>query len=689
MRFAAPGAEYASGMEYASGCPKAARNAAASKIRHKGHAVAKNKRGKAEAAGAHPALLPRVLPSLIFAAALALLVAVFYDPGYTALPGAEKRYEQAKRSAAALRLNDKRAILREHWERLAAEFKGIYDDEPDWPNRPAAFFRAAECLEDSARHSLSLQGARRAADMYEELAAKHPRSRLADDALFRAARLRAAWLRDEKGALGIISVIKKRHPGGDMLPEAIALEKTLAAAGNGRTAPEARKVAAAEKREMTEEHAASAGRQSRPQPSPRRDEPDGERKASGGAKQDVSQYVSAGGSVAPPPDSAPKDAPTRLTMLSWNSKGKDSVELSLILSGPASCTSRMLKSRGGGRMRLILDKVLAVREVEKGVTVRGSLLRGVRASRKNDATVLDIDFRQDVETTTSQTPGRVVVRAEAVKKSVSLREERQSARARPESTRPRMARSDARTRRLGGMADQLGLTVGTVFIDAGHGGRDPGAGGHNVLERRVTLDVAQALGRLLEASGLEVVYSRTTDKTISLADRTRKANEARADLFVSVHVNANEDTSVNGFETYYLDFAANAGAARVAALENAAGGQRLGDMQRLMADVMLNARVEESRKLAGDIQRLSVFRLKRRNFSVKDNGVKAAPFHVLIGAHMPAVLVELGYCTNSEEAANLASPGYHRALAEGLAEGILAYRDSLNKANAMQAGLKK
>jgi N-acetylmuramoyl-L-alanine amidase len=239
------------------------------------------------------------------------------------------------------------------------------------------------------------------------------------------------------------------------------------------------------------------------------------------------------------------------------------------------------------------------------------------------------------------------------------------------------------------MADQLGLTVGTVFIDPGHGGRDPGAGGHNVLERRVALDVAQTLGRLLEANGLEVVYSRAADKTISLRDRTRKANETRADLFVSVHVNANEYPSVSGFETYYLDFAANAEAARVAALENAAGGQRLGDMQRLMADVMLNARVEESRKLAGDIQRFSVLRLKRRNFTIKDNGVKAAPFHVLIGAHMPAVLVELGYCTNGAEAANLASPGYRMALAEGLAEGILAYRDGLNKAKAMQAGLEK
>jgi N-acetylmuramoyl-L-alanine amidase len=102
---------------------------------------------------------------------------------------------------------------------------------------------------------------------------------------------------------------------------------------------------------------------------------------------------------------------------------------------------------------------------------------------------------------------------------------------------------------------------------------------------------------------------------------------------------------------------------------------------------MLNARAEESRRLAGDIQRLSLYRLKHRDYTVRNNGVKSAPFHILIGAQMPAVLVELGYCTNAAEAANLANPAYRRALAEGLAEGILAYRDRLAKADTIQASL--
>ncbi|MDR2573942.1 MAG: N-acetylmuramoyl-L-alanine amidase [Desulfovibrio sp.] len=622
--------------------------------------MAKSK-GEKSGASNPQALLRRILPSLTFAAALVLLVAIFYDSGYTTLPNAEKRYEQAKRAVAALRLDDKNAALRESWEKLAAEFRAVYEDAPDWINRPAALFRVAESLEELSRRSLAVRDARRAVDVYEELAARHPQSPLADDALFRSARIRAAWLKDEKGAIDIISAIKKRYPGGDAFSEAVALEKTLTAAGRGRTAPEARKVAVAEKREIVEERASS--------PALAQSGGEGGPALSGNGK---SEGKPAGKPV--PDNGISQKSPTRLTTLSWDSKDGDSVEITLVLSGPASCTSRMLKSGDGGRMRLTLDKVLAVREVEEGVAVRDSLLRGIQASRKSGATVLDIDFRREVDIVTRQEPGRIVLLAEAAQKA---------------PTRPRLSKADIKDRSLGGMADQLGLTVGTVFIDAGHGGRDPGAERNNVLERRVTLDVALTLGRLLEASGLNIVYSRMADKTIPLGERARMANVAGADLFVSVHVNANDDPAVNGFETYYLDFAANAEAARVAALENSSGDGRLGDMQRLMAEVMVNARVEESRRLAGDIQRSAVFRLKRRDFAVRDNGVKAAPFHVLIGAHMPAVLVELGYCTNGAEAAKLANPAYRHVLAEGLAEGILAYKNRLKGANRMRAGLEQ
>ena len=181
----------------------------------------------------------------------------------------------------------------------------------------------------------------------------------------------------------------------------------------------------------------------------------------------------------------------------------------------------------------------------------------------------------------------------------------------------------------------------------------------------------------MAANGLEVIYSRSGDQTVKLSERTRLANRGKSDLFISIHVNAHDNAKINGIETYYLDLASTPQAARVAALENSASDKRLGDMQTMVADVMLNARADESRRLASDIQKATMFRLKKRNYAPRDNGVKSAPFHVLCGAQMPAVLVEVGYCTNLAEARNLALPQYRHALAEGLAEGILAYRDRL------------
>lgn len=200
----------------------------------------------------------RLLPPLVFMLALCLLVVCFYDSGYTSLPPTGKRYSMAKAGIESLRLDDKRAGQREPWEKLAAEFRAIYDADPDWPNRAAALFRAAESLEELARRSFAKADARKAIECYESLALRHADSRLADDALLRAATLRAAWLKDDKGALALLKRIQSQYPRGDMLPQALALEKTLKAAAAGRTAPQARQVAAADTRDAVEDLPAAA-----------------------------------------------------------------------------------------------------------------------------------------------------------------------------------------------------------------------------------------------------------------------------------------------------------------------------------------------------------------------------------------------------------------------------------------------
>ena len=781
---------------------------------------------------------------MFFLLALCLLVVFFYDTGYTSLPPTGKRYDTAKAGIETLRLDAKRANLREPWEKLAAEFRAIYDADPGWPNRPAALFRAAESLEELARRSFAKADARKAIECYEAVAMRHADSRLADDALFHAARLRAAWLKDDKGALELLNRIKTQYPKGDMLPEAQALEKALLAAAQGRTAPEARQVAAAEGKPSIEDQASnplpqdkdakradaatpaasakSAAAATGPAAAPAALLPQDQilpryRKAkadmeslsadkvrscwrqpweelsaeflliyqsrknwaiSPGAlfraassqesladcshlaaeyrqardlylnlaqefpksaladdallraaaieadrlnqpqealelldaiatlypqgdmlpqAKTLRQRLSGGSNVAAAPGAKSGAAPVQATApevhtLSWNSLSKNSVEIVLDLTAPARYSARLEEGKKGAASSLYLefDDASVVKDVRQGVTVKGSLLQSVRVrDRKGGGAVMQFSFRdvRRFDTQAESNPCRIVLRVAAGNATLPPRQGAGAGFAGQDAPREQASALPDVPRHVNDMARQLGLTVRTVFIDAGHGGRDPGTHHNGILERVITLDVATTLGRLLQANGVDVVYSRTNDTGLSLRERTTRANEAGADLFVSIHVNANDDKSVNGFETYYLDLAQNAEAARVAALENAGSDHRLGDMQKMLADVMLTARVDESKKLAQDIQRVTLFRLKKREYTVRNNGVKSAPFHVLLGAQMPAVLVELGYCTHAEEARNLANAKYRLTLSEGLAEGILAYKDRLLKKRTAQNSL--
>lgn len=784
----------------------------------------------------------RFAPGLAFFLALCILVVCCHDSGYTALPPIEKRYASAKAGFASLKQNERKKHSRDEWQDLITEFRAIYDSGSNWPNRPAALFRLAESQEELARITCARTDARNAVRSFEQLASSHSGSRLADDALFRAAKLRASWLRDERGALALLARIRKQYPRGDILAEAIALENVIKASASGKTSPDVRKLAAASGMDVVEDMAVSgviansarAGRQDKGgqemaerfrkakagmeamrgdkvrycqrepwqklqaeflaiyrqrknsplapaslyrvaacqeslavcsrQPSDFRlackyyEQVASEFRQSGLADdallraariqaENLGQKAVAkkildrlfarhpagdkvaeakalmagwdGGKDAGSSDSgkaAKNGNMPELQVLSWDSPNKNSVEIVLELSGPSRYNARLVEAGKGQPARLVLDLENAgvVNDVRRGVTISGSLLQAIQVQdRKGGGSSLQFDFREvrRFDTRVEKDPCRIILSVAAGKaalpgKAAATRAFAESMRNAPqpqfgqvasviddvaEPPVPAKAKSRQRSvlagRTVSDMASQLGLTVGTVFIDPGHGGRDPGTGHNGIVERNISLDVALTLGRLLTANGLEVVYSRNRDTSLKLSERTRKANRTRADLFVSIHVNASESSSANGIETYYLDLASNTQAARVAALENAGSDRRLGDMQNMLADVMLNAKVDESRRLASDIQRLAIHRLKRRDYQTRSNGVKSAPFHVLIGAQMPAVLVEIGYCTNREEAANLADPKYRKALAEGLAEGILAYKDRLLRRHTAQNSL--
>ncbi|MBI2222291.1 MAG: N-acetylmuramoyl-L-alanine amidase [Acidobacteria bacterium] len=234
------------------------------------------------------------------------------------------------------------------------------------------------------------------------------------------------------------------------------------------------------------------------------------------------------------------------------------------------------------------------------------------------------------------------------------------------------------------LARQLGLGVARVVVDPGHGGHDPGAIAHRVTEAQLVLDVALRLEKLLlKQRGGDVVLTRRADVFVPLEERTALANRSGADLFLSIHANASENTSARGVETYYLNFASNPEAEAVAARENSASGRTLHALPEILRAIALNDKLDESRDFAELVQQSMARRLKAHNSHLKSLGVKRAPFVVLIGAGMPSVLAEISFVTNKQEAALLRTGAYRQRIAEALFDAVTRYQRSLKKVTAI------
>jgi N-acetylmuramoyl-L-alanine amidase len=231
----------------------------------------------------------------------------------------------------------------------------------------------------------------------------------------------------------------------------------------------------------------------------------------------------------------------------------------------------------------------------------------------------------------------------------------------------------------GSLSRVLGLKVHRIVIDAGHGGHDSGTlGPHGLEEKNVVLDVALRLGKLLEQRlGAEVVYTRRDDTFVPLQERTAIANQAHADLFLSIHANSSRDHSARGVETYFLDFTSSPGALAVAERENAVSDRPEYELSSLVRRIALNDKMDESRTFAMDVQQSLYEGLEKGNPGLRDRGVKRAPFVVLIGANMPSILAEISFLTNPKDANQLRKPAYRQRIAEALYQGVADYVESM------------
>ncbi len=228
----------------------------------------------------------------------------------------------------------------------------------------------------------------------------------------------------------------------------------------------------------------------------------------------------------------------------------------------------------------------------------------------------------------------------------------------------------------------LPLSVKRIVIDPGHGGRQHGAISESgVSEKEITLDIALQLRRLMERTPFKVMLTRQKDQTIPLEERVAFANANNADLFVSIHVNWMKPREVRPLETYHVGPTDDPAAIQLASVENRESGYSLSEYRQLVEKIYIDTRRDESRRLAKSINAELYQSLSQINPELENRGVKMAPFVVLVGTEMPAILVEISCLSNEDDVRLLTNADYREKIAQALLRGIRSYANSLNGSN--------
>ncbi len=556
-----------------------------------------------------------------------------------AAPDAAERAYATARDRYHRNLKHPRENTTRNWERAIALFQNV-----------AARYPKSRWADD-ALYSVGLSyekkgDQRKAAASFETMARSYPSSRLADDALLLAASKRIQLDAPARGEANLLAVVRD-HPRGDMYTR--ARDRLVEHYRNSKDAAGARRLVellADDARSTTARRnleliVAELDRSPSVEPSPLLEQrllgaPDGELSVAGGGEHWLRS----------------QGRPYVKEIKTWSAPRSTRVVIELSKAVP------FRHNRLHSPERIYVDLVDAVAyEREAALEVDDGLLGMVRASQ------FDPETARVVLTPVGETEYGVFELADPSRIVLDLR--------RPGESELRYAVPVG----TASLAQELGLRAHRIAIDPGHGGRDPGAlGAGGLKEKDLTLQVAIELERLLEAEGtFDAFLTRSSDSFVALEKRTAIANQRGADLFLSIHFNAHRKKQRRGYETYYLAMAQDDEARAVAAMENATSMKKLSDLEGLVDGILRGAHRDESRRLAEQVQRS----MARRMHGL-DRGVKRAGFVVLVGADMPAILAECGFITNPEQGAELRDARTVREIAGSLYDGVLAYARGLS-----------
>lgn len=614
----------------------------------------------------------------------ALLVALApFDRVEAAGDAAEAAYQHARKDYYALKADAGRQKLRHHWRNAAHAFLQVADNHPKSPRAPDALFTAAELLNELSRISRHPDDLGDAIGTYQRLVTRHPRHRLADDGALALARVQLERIEKPEAARETVRAILAENGRGDCAAELRQLLASLPAA-----APTVAKNAPATKTPPAPSAAAKpVGKPATPSAAKISTATAAKSPAATKAPTTATKppASAADGALALKPSGVKKTpSPSASPALGDAASDEDSAEAPEDPDGHAEAES-------AGSVALVEAIEAAARRarVEEAAPVRTARVNGraiggrPRVINVSDLEVDDsaADTHEDEQAAPAlpAPPRPTTALASALVDKVSrIARGQGSGEPTKEEVAALKAKIERAAKRKGSdeftLAEQLGLKFRRVVIDAGHGGHDTGAiGKKGTREKDVALAISLRLAKILEEAGMDVVLTRDDDTFVRLEDRTRMANDARGDLFISVHCNAAVNRKLRGVETYTLNLSSDRYAMRLAARENASSEKSISDLQFILADLATKANTEESTRLAEHVHGSIVGSLRAKYSDVKDLGNKEALFYVLLGARMPAILVETSFLSHPEEEKRLATPAYQERLAKSIAEGVLAF----------------
>lgn len=550
-----------------------------------------------------------------------LLVVLLLAPA-APVPAADgaAAYQRVRADYLQLRNSAKKQLYRDNWQKVIGGLLAYCDAYPDSDKAPDALYLAGKAARGLYEVSRVAADARQAVSYFDRLAERYPNDNLVDDGLIQAGELLEDPLQDPGQAYRRYSQVVLEYPDAD---------------GFGRAQVKVKQL------------------------------------ASYAPKTPVSSVKAAKG-------------PADLSDVRyWTNAGYTRVVLDF--SRPVHFSSNQLpaepEQQAPPRVYVDVDNVGQVPPDKEAIDVGSGGLRQIRTGRPSPDTlrvVLDLDKVGDYKVFSLEDPFRIVIDV---------------ANELPDSDSPAVAEVRAPPPAGDGISSILnnapaekqlqvqipdrspGGRLRKVVVDAGHGGKDPGAIGPNgVMEKDVTLAIARVVARRLHQElGCKVIMTRDSDVFLPLQERTDIGNKVDADLFISIHANASTNRRAYGIETYYLNFSKNDQAVAVAARENGTTLKEVGDLELILFDLMANSKINESSRLAAEIQNSLVTELSPRYSAIKDLGVRPGPFHVLLGATMPSVLVETAFISNHREEKRLTSSRYQRRAADAIIDGVRSY----------------